>query len=310
MKRLAFSLIELLIGVALISLVFLGLVEVCFKSFEVLRYIEDVKGSQVRAERVLGLLRMPFDHCGYGMPKDAAGYKRAFGSMNIEPFNWDGPFSVAPYMSGSLVREKGECRIAFGISTGERVMEEVNTSADRFWVKMSKKPDLLVKHGAGQAPMSVKNWLLFGAMLPDPCPLSFETLSTGSGTSLEMKLGAAPPTRNEVFIMQNEEAFYLRAFKCMVKRHSQGELTFYINDYAGNQVQPRVEGIIDARFEYGAANRFVTVRLLVRGEHRYGEIKTPGAVKGWPDEYTAEIPDDARQYRLFTYTARFGLKNF
>lgn len=52
LKLRAFSLIELLIGVALISLVFLGLVEACFLTFKALRYVEDVHTSQLRAERV------------------------------------------------------------------------------------------------------------------------------------------------------------------------------------------------------------------------------------------------------------------
>ena len=307
MKQRAFSLTELLIGAALMSLVFLGLVEVCFQAFKPLSYIEDVRLSQSRAERVFSLLRMPFDHCGYGMPKDSVGYRRAFGSMDYEPFNWDGPLSVERAIFDSTPREKGECRIVFGIRARVRVTQSLAVSSDTFQAKTSGKPHLLECPSIGQKPLSVKNWILLGSMLPDSSPLWQRALS-GSDTSLELKAGAPLSGTEEIFIPANDEIFYLRAFKCRVKR-SQNDFAFYINDHTGSGEQPRVDGIVDARFEYDAENRLVTVLLLVKGENRQDE-KITGAVKDWPAEYAGDIPEDARHYRLFVYKAHFGLKNF
>lgn len=309
MKLRAFSLIELLIGVALISLVFLGLVEACFLTFKALRYVEDVHTSQLRAERVFALLRMPFDHCGYGMPKDSEGYRRGFGSLNCEPFNWNGPLSIETAMFDSTARENGECRIVFGIRTRERVTESLRASSDTFSVETSGNPHLSECPSAGQKPLSIKNWLLFGSMLPNASPLSQRVLS-GNSTSLELKAYVPPSVMGKIFIPENDEIFYLRAFKCRVKRSHQDDFAFYINDQSGSGEQPRVDGIVDARFEYNPTKRMVTVLLLAKGENRYGEIITKGSVESWPDEYTGDIPEDARHYRLFAYKSQFGLKNF
>ena len=308
--RRAFSLVELLIGAALMSLIFIGLAEVTFKSFEVLHFIEDVRVSGRRAGRVFELLRMPLEHCGYGMPKEPNEFRRAFGSMDFEPFNCSGAFSIPPIFPGVGAREKSECVILFGIGTDARVVDEINTSDSELSVRISTGLALLEPCGIGHRPLSVKNWVLFGAMLPELRPLFLKTVSSGGTPSGNRLLGLSSPTGEQIFIPMSEEPFYLRAFRCRVKRGEGGDSIFNINDYTGSGDQPRVEGVIDARFDYDPVHHLVTVNLLVRGDNRSGEKKSTGAVKGWRDEYTSDIPEDARYYRLFAYKRTFHLKNF
>lgn len=123
-------------------------------------------------------------------------------------------------------RKSGECRIVFGIRTRERVTESLRASSDTFSVETSGNPHLSECPSAGQKPPSIKNWLLFGSMLPNASPLA-EGSFLGNSTSLELKAYVPPSVMGKIFIPENDEIFYLRAFKCRVKR-------FYGADGAGN----------------------------------------------------------------------------
>ena len=77
-RRSAFTLAELPLSALVASLVLMGLAAVAYHCVETLRYVEDLRASHIRAERVFSILRVPLEHCGYGMPADAEEYKRAF----------------------------------------------------------------------------------------------------------------------------------------------------------------------------------------------------------------------------------------
>jgi hypothetical protein len=127
--------------------------------------------------------------------------------------------------------------------------------------------------------------------------------------SLRRKLGG-----NELIIPRNDALFYLRAAEMQTRAfdnwQSDGDFAFFTNDCTGSGWQPRVMGVVDARFELDDDRRLLRVSLLVRGEKRYGRIVTEGTPSGWPDDWAGDIPEIARRYRLYTHSVAIDLKNF
>lgn len=311
-RRSAFTLAELPLSALVASLVLMGLAAVAYHCVETLRYVEDLRASHIRAERVFSILRVPLEHCGYGMPADAEEYKRAFSGLALPPFNWDGPFSVTFAMVGARKRENATCRIVYGVFALTRTSLDTCLSGDVMNVTATGLPYLLERPHTFAPPTSVKNWLLFGAMSPTAYPLwqNGVAVASSDGTIIPLKLGSGVSPAPDTFVPENDELHYLRALGCNAGLHPTGDFVFFTDDHTGSGKQPRVEGIVDARFEWDKVHNLVTVYLLVRGENRYDRMKTIGAVKNWPTAYDADIAEEARRYRLFVHKLTCELKNF
>jgi hypothetical protein len=306
--------VEVVISVMVISLTAAGIMLGALAFLETGRYAEDVGAARERAEHVFSMIRLPLDHCGYGMPGDPYEYREAFSEIKLEPFLWDGAISVANAIlskaGGGGRRLNAACRIAFGLPSGVRVKKELPTSRDRIEVIAGEKPSLLEIVNTGDNPDSVKNWALLGAILPRRRPLWLDNSSKSAPgeTILSFKQGGGSALQDGIFIPENDEIFYLGAICCYVDFFND-DYTFFITDFRGGGAQPKVKGVADARFELDDSKKLLKVTLLVRGNRRYDHVKTMGTPAGWPEKYASDIPASLRRYRLFAYTESFELKN-
>jgi hypothetical protein len=288
-----------------------GLVFVIYLPLRITKYTDDINAAQTRAEMVFSILRNPLEQCGYGMPKEEAAYKNGFGASGA-PFNWPGPISVSTASTALWTRDKGVCKIAYGVGTKIRTLADASVTGDKMEVRVTGVPSMLEgKAGDNYSINIVKNWILAGAMMPDYRPMIQcappKTLPEG-GALLSFRVNS-PLAAGERFIPENDELFYLRAMECTIMKRD-GDYAFVTNDYTGSGWQPRVTGVVDVRFELDGSGRLLRVMTLTRGKWRYDEIVTKGVPKGWPEKYASSIPQDARHYRLMANRAAFSLSNF
>ncbi len=310
--RRAFTIIELLVAVPLAALLFCGVAQTLVHHILVRTEVDDEIAAYARADRVWSILRDPLALCGYGMPKDPAGYAQAFptsGATKDTFFSWPGPISITHSTVDKNKRENGSCRIVHAIPSKTTTTTEIVTSADRFTIELTGTPPHLEPTPFGSSPIWPKNWAIFGAMQPSARPFWF---SAHNGPK-QVTLRRAKPKSGDletVTIPENDELYYLRATEARAGLHGEGDWAFYTDHHDGSGRQPRVVGVVDARFELAPTGRTMKMHLLIRGDHRHPEKITPGTPPGWPAEYAKDIPDAARHYRLYAFEMTFGLRNF
>lgn len=314
--RRAFTVIELLVAVPVFALLASGMVYILAAHVTMQVRTNDEAAARARADRVYAILREPLAMCGYGMPRDKAAYRNAFRTgkapateILAKDFNtWPGPICVIPSAVGEEERQRGSCLIAYAIPSRATTTHAVVTSADRITIELSDNPALLELTKTAYGPTSPKNWALFGAMHPSPRPLWF----AAPGGSKKIVLRRTTPASHDeiVTIHQNDELYYLRVAMAEAGLYGKGDWAFFTDHRDGSGRQPRVTGIVDARFEPAPSKRTLKMHLLVRGDHRHPERITRGTPDGWPEEYAGSIPDSARHYRLYAFEMTFGLRNF
>ena len=308
--RRAFTVIELLIAVPVAAALTCGLVYTLACHTAVQTQMNDEAAARARADRVYAILREPLAHAGYGMPKKEAEYRQSFptnaGANTF--YAWPGPISVAPSTIDWDERARGTCRIVHAIPSRTMTTGATVTSSDRITLELTGIPPLLEPVKTARSPVSTKNWALFGAMSPTPRPLWFAALGGSKKIVLRKTL---PASGDEVItIPQNDELYYLRATMAEVGLYGKGDWAFFTDHRDGSGKQPRVIGVVDARFELAPSKRTLKMHLLVRGDHRHPDKITGGTPDGWPQEYARDIPDAARHYRLYAFEMTFGLRNF
>jgi hypothetical protein len=243
------------------------------------------------------------------MPKEPNDFRAAFAPGVFAPFDWPGPVSVADGAAGTSGRAASTCRAVYAISSGARTTAETRTTEGNFSVYVNAVPGNLDPDYS--RPQSTKNWVLFGASIPrsHPAWLTFKPPAGGSSELLlKRSLGG-----DELFIPRNDAIFYLRAAEMQTRASRFGQnddFAFFTNDLTGSGWQPRVMGVVDARFDLDCDRRLLQVSLLVRGEKRYDSAVTERTPSGWPEDWAGDIPETARRYRLYAYNAAFDLKNF
>jgi hypothetical protein len=275
---------------------------------ELMERADDIDAAMSRAEMVFSILRTPIEYAGYGMPKDETAYREYFG-VSANPFNWPGPLSVSSSNRvGMGLRDNANCKITYAVETKCRTMSQEVVSGDRFQITANETPLQLLTDERNTDPKSIKNWFVFGAMMPRCVPAMYDERSTGSaGVTLSFKfkkLDSEP-----VSIPENDEIFSLRALECEV-REGNDDFVLFTNDHTGSSWQPRVDGVIDVRFALDRENRLVTVETLTRGAHRYENTITSDVREEWQKKYNVVIPEEARHDKLLSNTAVFELKNF
>ena len=148
-----------------------GLIFAIYLALRITKYTDDINAALTRAEMVFSMLRNPLEQCGYGMPKEQTAYRTYFGASGA-PFNWPGPISVSTASTALWTREKGTCRIAYGVGTKIRTLEAAEVSGDKVKVRVTGVPSMLEgTAGSDYSKNIVKNWILAGAMMPDYRPL-------------------------------------------------------------------------------------------------------------------------------------------
>jgi hypothetical protein len=302
--------IELLISSLIASMLLLGLTGALVLPVRIYHVTDDLNYASSKAETVFSILRHPAELCGYGLPKNASGYKSAFG-INKDPFKWDGPVSIGAVTAGSPKgkRENASLKIAYAVRYFVRTMDEAVISPGVSELKVSGKPSAIGYEDENTGP-AVTDWLLFGSMLPCLRPLSIRgrPAENPDGT-VNLPVIFSPDEANErLVIPENEELYGFRVMECRAQK-TETDFVFFTNDHTGSGLQPRVDGVVDVRFEL-REGRLLDVYVLTRGRRRYDRAVSLNTPRGWPEKYAQTIPEEARYYRLTASRASFELKNF
>ena len=234
-------------------------------------------------------------HCGYGMPRDFSTYRSSF-NIASAPFNWAGPLSVLPLTSALTTRENAICRVAYAVPSGADLRSTFPIESHDFWINLNNvAPNADPKLAWGYKP---ENWILFGAMQPHSFPL---LVIQKTGNSLSIR---APSAAVGGSISEGDELCY---FRVMEARAYGG--VFYTNDYSGSGMQPRVDGVVDVRFDWDSARELITVSVLARGDTRREKpfAKIPDS---WPDVYSMDLGADVYHYVLEGVQFSMKMKNW
>lgn len=307
-SRRAFAVAELLVAVPLAALLALGMVQVLVVYIALQSRVDDEAAAQARAGRVRSILREPIAHCGYGLPLEEAAYRRSFPNSSAAAnsfFTWPGPISVASSAVGMKERERGSCRIVYAVPSHIMTTKAAAVSGDLFTAELTGKPAMLEPVPPSRAPLSPKNWVIFGSAGPSLQPF---WLAAFIGTNKISLRRTAAEIRGEV--PQNDELYCLRAVDARAGLHGKNDWAFFTDNQDGSGRQPRVPGVVDARFELSPSGRTLKLRLLARGDRRGGEKLSEGVPEGWPAEYAGDIPDAARYYNLYAFEMTFEIRNF
>ena len=288
----AFTLIELIIAVALAAAVTPPVAAALKNASRLYKICRDERIAERRAETVAAVLKMPLRHCGLGIPPRAEEYKKAFGSKIIEPFNWDGPVSVTGESGKS-----GRLRIAYAFPEGSRAAEACAGTGGAASPRMTREPDEnYFDMDLFDKSRSVKNWVLFPDAYPEKTPL---TVAGISGRTLRLR----SYTEEEYDIPKGAPLFLFRALECW----SDGE-KFYTRDFRTTGGQPRVDGVIGARFELNDEKNLLTLCLMVRGEER-GLSGGPVKNRGCPDDFVEQWDAAAEPFALYAFRFVWRLPN-
>lgn len=304
----AFSLVEVAISATLAGLAIAAALGTAIPLIIRLNSaIQDETAAARRLDSVFAILEQPAELCGYGLSSDPGDYRSRFG-VGSAPFSWPGPISIEEISLGGRKRSGGLCRIVYASASGIRNVNESSASATRFVTLLSDAPKLM--DTAAGAPR-IKNWAVFGAVMPSRYPLRLDKkVQAAQGCHATFtRAGASGDV--ELTIPRNDELFYLRALELRVRLvtdETGADYTLYTNDHTGSGNQPRVDGIVDARFEL-VDRKLLRVRVLARGEKKHDRIATPGTPTGWPERYAQDIPEEMRYYKLFAAKRSFELMN-
>ena len=292
-KLCAFTLIELMIAVALAAAVTPPMAAALRNASRFYKICRDERIAERRAETVAAVLKMPLRHCGLGIPADAGEYKKTFGSKIVAPFNWDGPVSVIGESGGKSNR----LRIAYAFPEGSRAAEACQGTESAASPLMTREPDKnYFDMNLFDKSRSVKNWVLF----PDACPAKTPLTVVGlSGKTLRLR----SYTQKGHSIPEGAALYLFRALECW----SDGE-KFYTNDFRTAGGQPRADGIIGASFELNGEKNLLTLCLMARGEDR-GLSGEPVKNRGCPEDFVALWDASTAPYALYAFRFVWRLPN-
>jgi len=305
----AFSLAELLVASLLASILLLGLAATIYLPIKAMRQATDIDTAQSRAEMIFSILRNPLEQCGYGLPKSVSDYGASFKS-SVPPFNWPGALSIGDASYSTGPKGNGRCRITYAVRSKIRTLSQSGTSSDRLEVRTTGVPSKLAgESDEDYKENNVANWIVLGAMMPYCLPARQYTKPTQlDDGSVVLRFILNKQSDDNIFVPENDELFYLRAMECMVMK-TEDDSIFATKDHSGSGWQPRVDGVVDIRFEMEEDGKLLRVFTLTRGNNRYPRIVTRGAPSGWPERYALSIPEEARHYRLIAGSASFSMKN-
>ena len=304
----AVCLTEILVSLLIVPILLCGLASVMYIPIRIMRHTEDISVAQDRAEMVFSILATPLEHCGYGLPKKPDDYVYAFNN-SLPPFTWPGSLSIEAAVLPDGLRENGKCMIAYAVETKSRTTAKAETTSDDMWLTVNSVPPLL--KGTSDSGGDMNNWILFGSMMPYCLPARKNTAQftlPNGDASISVRFNRPSSDDETITIPENDELFYFRVMECQVRRSAEG-LIFATRDHMNTGWQPRVEGVVDVRFELEPNRRLIRVWTLTHGTQRFADVVTKDTPTGWPEKYAGDIPNEYRHYRLLAREAVFSLPN-
>lgn len=309
--RRGYTLPDLMTACAIMILLSASILPLIFHAYEVIIRFEDAFFAKRRYEYAATIIRPMIESAGFGISHSSEKMKRSFGSGQggSPPFNWDGPISISTYGPLSARREQAQLRVIYAVDSGARMIDEVRTDDIAFDGRITDGLDS-GNYSIRSVPNSIKCWFTTGAAAPYRYPFYMASSPTGSGgvISCRFRRGDA---EHELFIPKNDELFYLRAAEIStVYDILYDDYYLRIDDMLGSGQQPKIDGIVDLRFEFDEPGGLMHVWFLIRGKKRYGKQVTLGCPDGWPAQWSQDVPKDMRYYRLFAYHCAYRVYNY
>ena len=247
-----------------------------------------------RAENVISLLKSPAYYCGVGLAAEPADYKKAFNNRQETPFSWAGPLSVIDHRDG---RKDSVIRLTYAIPDDAFIVRSEHTGdfkANAYFDKAPVKEYLATDYY--NPSRYIKNWVIVAG--PQARTPFYAHGQDGKMLKLKNYIHKEPA------FAKRSRLHYVRALETYAES---GVLRS--NDFRTAGIQPRENGIADARFKI--KGRKLKVYLLVEGAdpslaQRRG--KSAALLKDWPAEYPEKLNGSKFQLYAFAYT--LPLKNY
>ena len=290
-----FILAEILISLLIFIVITAAILTTLKLSTEKITSFLDCRKAAVRIAQAHALLKSPVFYCGYGMPVAGGSYKKAFGGQKFDPFRWEGPISAYYGPSGLI---NSELRITYAVPGIVRLSEMTFSEADENLIRLDKFPEKgTIGESFAGCSYDIKNWVLFSSSFPPALPFCI----TGSyGRTLMVKNNFS----TSFSLSKGDRMHHLRALKVYCLND-----TLFTRDFRTSGDQPRVTGIRDMRFDVDIHAKRLTVYVLARGDHIYGEKRPIIGAKSWPREYIDPWLSKETKYQLFASKTTWRLQN-
>lgn len=292
-KKDAFTLVEILIAVAIMAIVLLSAVSFLFSFILNLEQTDEHTAAMQRAEMVLTIISNPILQSGIGMPSETAEFHECFDGLSTIS-GWSGPVEVV-----TTTNVNDTLHIAYGIGTGLGVeSSDVGSVGDgeTAVLTLSSSPEA---NAFSVNTLSVpKGWCLLPA---SGIPLRVTALS-GSELSVAVASGSAISADFSQF----DQLYMLRGMEAGVT--SEANPVFYTNDIGtGTGDQPRVQGISGLHFVFDSDTGILSVSILARGNKRHDNEVSASPPDGWESSWGFSTEDT--HYRLSVLQTAWRIRN-
>lgn len=290
-----FILAEILISLLIFIVITAAILTTLKLSTEKITSFLDYRKAAVRIAKANALIKSPVFYCGYGMPVAGGSYKKAFGGQKFDPFRWDGPISAYSGPSGLI---NSELRITYAMPGSVRLSEMTVSHEDENLIRLDRFPEQgSIGDSFTGCSYDIRNWVLFSSSFPPALPFCI----TGAyGKTLMIKNNFT----TSFSLSKGDRMHHLRALKLYCLND-----TLFTRDFRASGDQPRVTGIRDIRFDVDIPARKLTVYVLARGDHIYGQKRPIIGAGSWPKEYIEPWIKKETKYQLYASKTIWRLQN-
>ncbi len=288
-KKCGFTLVEILIAVAISSIILLVTVSSLYLYIFHFEQTDELTAARQRAETALAILNRPLLQSGMGVSQSADLFQEAFSGLTAID-SWNGPVNV---LSESTTGDALE--FTYAMPTGIGV-----ESADVTTLNDGESAVLTLSDTPGAdrfntTTASTKGWVLLPSTV---VPMRI----IGENGSL-LTVAIASGSSQEAYLYQFDELQQLRAMKVW----SNGTALYTEDLTMSSGQQPRVEGISGIHFSLSTDGRVLQITLLARGTIRHdGEISS-APPSPWQTAWGFSSED--RHYRLVAVNAAWRIRN-
>ncbi|MEA3508341.1 MAG: type II secretion system protein [Synergistota bacterium] len=288
-KKCGFTLVEILIAVAISSIILLVTVSSLYLYIFHFEQTDELTAARQRAETALAILNRPLLQSGMGVPQSSDLFQEAFSGLTAID-SWNGPVNV---LSESTTGDALE--FTYAMPTGIGVESADVTTLNDGESAVLTLSDTPGANRFNTTTTSTKGWVLLPSTV---VPLRI----TGENGSL-LTVAIASGSSQEAYLYQFDELQQLRAMKVW----SNGTALYTEDLTMSSGQQPRVEGISGIHFSLSTDGRVLQITLLARGTIRHdGEISS---VPPSPWQTAWGFSSEDRHYRLVAVNAAWRIRN-
>jgi len=289
-KKCGFTLVEILIALAISSIILLVTVSSLYLYIFHFEQTDELTAARQRAETALAILNRPLLQAGMGAPRSADLFQEAFSGLTAID-SWNGPVNV---LSESTTGDALEFTFAMPAGIGVESADITTLTDDTVTsvLTLSETPDA---DSFSTSVTSTKGWVLLPSTV---VPLR---ITAENGDLLTVAIAAG--STQEAVIYQFDELQQLRAMKVW----SNGTSLYTEDLTMGSGQQPRVEGISGIHFSFSTDGRVLQVTLLARGTIRHEGQISSAPPSPWQTAWGFSSED--RHYRLVAVSAAWRIRN-